>query len=85
MGLTCMHIAAEANRENLLRYFATTYSLNVDQAIEDGLCRGQTPMHFARKEHNKEAIDMLKNLKANECIKDAQGRTSGEIELLWRM
>ena len=74
LGLGCLHMAAEANRANVLMHLAS-YSLNINEQIEvDGMCAGQTPLHFAFKERNKEAINALLLLNANENIKDKHGR-----------
>jgi len=86
MGLSCLHVAAEANCAEVIRHLSMTYFLDINVIVKtQGLCNGQTPLHFARKEHNNEAIDVLLELKACEDIKDAHGRTARDIEMKWRV
>ena len=85
MGLACLHVAAEANSAEAIEYLCSTYSLDVNiKVATEGICCGQTPLHFARKEHNTQAIDVLMKLNANEKIKDAQGRTGLDVETRWQ-
>ena len=86
MGLSCLHVAAEANSAEVLSFLCTTHFLDVDVVVSaKGICSGQTPLHFARKEHNTEAIDALLKLNAKENIKDKYGRTAGDLETKWRV
>lgn len=83
IGLGCLHVAAEANQADALLHLFS-YSLDINAKVEvDGMCKGQTPLHFAFKENNKDTINAIKSLNANENLKDEYGRTPNELSVTW--
>nr|CAB3221754.1 ankyrin repeat domain-containing protein 16-like [Phallusia mammillata] len=85
VGRNCLHISAEANKPTSVNYLITELSMPVNLPITlKSISQGQTALHLAYKEGNKETVALLLSLGALSGVKDANGDMPADMILVRR-
>jgi len=71
MGLTCLHVAAQAGSCEVVRMLIKDLKINVDLAAAKS---GFTPLHCAANAGQVEAVRLLLLQGADPTLEDAHGR-----------
>ncbi|PRD23853.1 UNVERIFIED_CONTAM: Ankyrin repeat domain-containing protein 16 [Trichonephila clavipes] len=71
LGRNVLHLAAEAGNLEYIRCLVKTHNMSLDSQTVHGL----SPLHFACKENNIDAFNLLLQLGANCDLKDKRGRS----------
>lgn len=80
-GQNCLHIAAEANQQESIKFLLHYFDINVRVCCKGSIFDGQTALHIAHLNDNHEAVMLLKELGADENIMDVDGRYPQQLTM----